>query len=439
MPSRNSKLWKLQNNSVEIDPNNIDIIKVDETNLVPILFTINKDQIDYKFMMDLFGNFNDKVLCRPYDLLEVPVGKFSYYTDMEKTKSVKNTTPFTTTVGIFIYNILLRDFNFSRLFNGYYQDSINSKQNGKIEKVLSYALIEDKITTDDLKNWEDTMQWLMPFETILSPAHTEKMLSCSKAIDKKKAELVKKYKKEIDEGDPVVINNIEKELLEYAKEYMGDDPSMDTVYSGAVGDFDNNFKNIYVMKGAVRDPDPNAKKKYSAVLGNYIDGIPAEEYSLVAGGATYGAYSRSKKTEVGGYYEKLFVAAFQHLKLDPPGSDCGTTNHIEVNLTEDNIDDYMYSYIIQSNGSLELLDTSTRSKYINKKVKFRFSSMCKSKTGICNKCAGELFYKINNPKIGPVLSNIPDRLKLSAMKSFHNATVQITQMPVYSTFYPFED
>jgi hypothetical protein len=220
---------------------------------------------------------------------------------------------------------------------------------------------------------------------------------------------------------------------------MGDDPSMDTIYSEAVGDFDNNFKNIFVMKGAVRDPDPNAKKKYSAVLGNYIDGIPAEEYSLVAGGAAYGAYSRSKKTEVGGYYEKLFVAAFQHLKLDPPGSDCGTTNHIEVNLTEDNIDDYMYSYIIQPNGSLELLDTSTRSKYINKKVKFRFSSMCKSKTGICNKCAGELFYKINNPKIGPVLSNIPDRLKLSSMKMFHNATVQIAQMPVYSAFYPFED
>jgi hypothetical protein len=104
------------------------------------------------------------------------------------------------------------------------------------------------------------------------------MITCTKAIGKKKEELLKKYKKEIEAGDPVITEKIEKELLEFAKEYIGDDPSMDTILSGAGGDFNNKFKNMFVMKGAIADPDPNAKQKYRIVTGNYIDGIPAEEY-----------------------------------------------------------------------------------------------------------------------------------------------------------------
>ena len=204
---------------------------------------------------------------------------------------------------------------------------------------------------------------------------------------------------------------------------------------------------MYIMRGVVRNPDPNTKKKYNIVTGNYMDGIPAEEYSTVAGGATYGAYSRSKKTEVGGWLEKLFIASYQHLQLDPYGSDCGTKRHIVVNLTKDNIDNYMYSYVIQNNGSLELIDTTTRDKYIGKTVKLRFSSMCESKTGICNKCAGELIYRlegINNNSIkkqpinaGIILAQVPDTMKLRSMKGFHNAQIKTNKVDAMKVFFPY--
>ena len=184
MPSRTSNHWTANGNKITLEE--IDAAKPTKENLVDMIFAMNKDQISFRFIMNAFGEFGDKTLANPYDLLTVPAHTFSYYTDIEKTKFVSNSSSFVTTLGIYILNIYLRDFNFSRLFKeGYVQRNINKKNFGYIEETLSYALIEDKITTKEMKEWEDTLQWFMPFESVLSPNHTEKMITCTKMINKK--------------------------------------------------------------------------------------------------------------------------------------------------------------------------------------------------------------------------------------------------------------
>lgn len=428
--TRKSKLWT---------PKGIDIKKDDEitsSNLADFIINITREDITYDFIMNTFGAFAGKSLANSYDLIKIPVGKFSFINSKEKTVSNKN--EFITTIGIYIFNVLLSSFNFSKFFDGYINKPIDKKQYGKISQTLSYALIEDDISVENMKQWENTMQWIMPFEDILSPNHTEKLITCTKAINKKKEELLKKHKEEIDAGNIAVVEAIEKELLAFAKEYLGDDPAMDTILSGAGGSFNNNFKNMFVMKGAIRNPDPNAKKKYDIVTSNYLDGISADEYSIIAGSGASGAYSRGKKTETGGYWEKLFVSAFQHIKLDPKGSDCGTSRYIVVDLNEKNIKDYMYCYAIKSNGELELIDSKTCKNYIGKKTKLRFSSMCESKTGICNKCAGDLLY-IGAENIGMTMAQIPSTMKLKCMKGFHDSTVKTTPFDAMKAFYPFDN
>ena len=418
MATRTSTLLKSKGLKYEDIENDIKYSTPKKETAADFIINLSRDTIVYETLMNLFGEFDNNVICHPYDLIEIPVGAFTYYIDKDKTKTKSNSNVFVTTVGLYIFNIYLRDFNFSRLFNGYYSENISDDNYGGFERVLSYALLEDKIDVEDLKQWENLCQWLMPFETILSPQFTEALITAPKVLNKKREELFKKYKKEIDEGNVDVVSEIEKELIAYAKEYLKDDPSFDTFDSGALADWSNNFKNMFIMKGAMRDPDPNAKQAYKIVKGNYIDGIPAEEYSTIAGGTVEGAYARGKKTENGGYLEKLFVAAYQHIVLDKPGSDCGTKRHITVLLTPKNVYDYMYSYIIKDNGSLELMDSENYKSYIGKKVKFRFASMCQNEH-ICNKCAGELFYKLDNPRVGVSMSQIPDVLKLRSMKGHY--------------------
>jgi len=437
--ARKSKTWKPK--GIEINKDD----KITSNNLADYILQMKESDITYDFIMSIFGNFGGKSLCNPYDLLEVPADTFKYadktlgfpdltLEDNNIIKTNKNT--FTTTIGIYLYNLFLASFGFSKLFGGYLNETIDKKKLGNIEQTLSYAFIEDDINVHQLKRYENTMQWFMPFEDILSPNHTEKLITCTKVINKKKAELLKQYAKEIEAGDIKVVEDIEKQLLDFAKSYIGDDPAIDTILSGAGGSFGNNFKNMFVMKGAVRNPDPNAKKKYNIVTGNYLDGIPADEYAVIAGSGAAGAYSRANKTETGGYREKLFVSAYQHLQMDPKGSDCGTDKYIEVEFNDKNIKDYMYSYAITNKG-LVLITSKNYKEFIGKKTKLRFSSLCRSKTGICNMCGGELLYA-GAANIGMVMAQIPSTLKLRCMKGFHDSTIKTTTMDPMKAFFPFQ-
>lgn len=419
----------IKRSSVVINPDghfnkieNIKDTKITKNNIGDVLLSLDPKDITMSFLMSIFGEFNGKSLCNPYDVLIVPTGHYH-----------NNKNKFTTTVGLWIFNILFIESN--NLFDelGYVNETISKKGFGKLNQKLSYALIEDRITTDQLSRFLETTQFTMPLETVLTPNHSQEMLTCSNKISKKKDELFKKYKKEIDEGNVVIVEKIEKELLDYAKELLGDDPALDTFISGSQGTFDNHFKNIYIMKGATRNPDPNAPKQYNIIKSNYIDGISAEDYSNTANSLAAGPYARGKKTATGGYWEKLMVSAYQHLVAGPKDSDCGTKNYITVDLTNDNVRFWMYSYIISGSSLIELT-SQNMDKYIGKTVKFRFSSMCKSKDCICNKCLGNYFYRIEKKNVGVLLAQIAAKLKLISMKSFHDSVVRTSEMDPMKAF-----
>ena len=256
MASRVSKTWTKQGKSVSIN----DTITKD--NFVDILFSMNGNDITFDFMMKIFGSFEGKNICNPYDLLIVPAGTFKYKKADDKEYS--NSKEFTTTIGLYIFNLLLSSVDLTHIC-GYINKNLNGKSYGKIEQQFVYALVEDRITVEQFKKWQMILQWLMPLQDVISTNHTEKMLTVSKAIAKKKAELIKANQEAIDRGDPKVIEDIEKELLKLAKEYIGDDPGLDSLNSGAGASFTNQFKNMYIIKGAVADPDPNAQQRYNII------------------------------------------------------------------------------------------------------------------------------------------------------------------------------
>ena len=396
--------------------------------IIDSLLNITEDQITKSYVMDLFGDFNGKRKCSQFDTLTVPPGKI-----IIGGKPNKNT--FVTTAGIWLFNKYFIEPHVSGV-TGYINEEVTKKVYGKIQKKLSYAIMEDDITIDDLKDFLEKTQDIMKFTTVLSWSWSEKMLASTEVIGKEKARLYKKYKAQLDAGDVKAAEQMEQELLKFATDYMGKDPGMDGFASGAGGTVGNNFKNMYCMKGAIKNPDPNAEKQYNIAFSNYMDGISADEYATFANSLSAGPYSRGKKTSMGGYWEKLLLSATQHLKILPEGTDCGTKNYVTVDLTEDNIDDWIYSYIIGPGGTLTELTSKNMDKYIGKKLKFRFSSMCKSKNGFCSKCAGNIWYRLgpNVRNVGVMTDVIPSTLKNVAMKAFHDSVVHTTEMDPWKAF-----
>ena len=417
---RKSKHWNMNPNLkiTEFDKNNLN-----SNNLINQLLVFKQSDLCFSLIMELFGSFGGEPLCHQYDTFDVPAGAYVFKDD--KGKEHRNIAKFTTTIGLWIFNIFfLRDFDFAFLFDGYVNENIDADKFESLNNDLVYALMEDKIKMENYKKYLDYTQYFMPFESILSPNHTEAVLACTKKINKKKQELLKIYKPKLDAGDFAAAEDMEKELLKYAEEILSNDPGLDVYLSGAGSTWKNNFKNMYIMKGAIANPDPNAKQQFSVTTSNFIDGVSADEYSLLANSLVSGPYSRSKKTELGGYWEKLFVSAFQDITLDPEGSDCGTKEYIEVIITPKNKSMFMYNFIIKNNGDLEELTLDNINNYMNKKVKMRFCTHCKSKTGICNMCAGNFFYRRGSKAIGLAPVQVPSTLKLKSMKGFHDSTIK---------------
>ena len=429
MAKRVSKHWEM-NPKITVEKFNLD--EINHENLVNQLLVLKQSDITYSFMMSMFGSFNGKCFCHQYDTFTVPVGAYSF--ENAKGKVVSNQEKFITTIGIWVFNIfLIRDFGFGFLFDGYINKNIDKKILGSINQKLVYALAEDKIDTVVYKKFLDYTQWMMPYETILSPNHSEAILGCTKLIEKKKQEFLKQYGDEIAKGNIVIAEKMEKELLKYAEELLKDEPALDVYLSGAGGSFGNNFKNMYVMKGPIRDPDPNSKQTFNVATSNFLDGVSANEYSLLANALSAGPYSRAKKTEIGGYWEKLFSAGLQTEVLDEEGSDCGSKKYITVELKPNNLSMFMYNWIIKPDGSLEELTSDNCDKYLGKKVKMRFIIFCKNKNR-CSKCAGNFFYRRGAKNAGLATVQIPSTLKLRSMKSFHDSTIKTVQIDPMKAF-----
>lgn len=404
---------------------------------IDYLLSIKEPDITTSFIMNNFGDFGNGPRFNPYDLIEVPVG--AYGGTMANGKERKNKNKFITGVGRLIFNKFFFESDPVLLqFFPYTNDNVTSKTYEKILNQMGYLMLEGKIDTETYKKFCKKSQKMMPYVSILAPNHSDNMLTITKRINKKKAQLLKEHKAELDAKDDnsvKVFDQISNELLDYAKDLMKDDPAMDMFNSGAGGSFGNNFKNMFIMRGAVKDPTPN--KGYNMITSNYIDGISKEEYSAIANTLAAGPYARSKKTEVGGYWEKLFMAAFQHIELLPEGSDCGTKRYIEMNVNDKNINMIMYSYAIVGNKLVEIT-SENRDQFIGKKVKLRFSSMCEAKNGICNACAGNLFYRLGIKNVGAATPQIPSKLKLLSMKLFHDDQLNFTEMDPMKAFLPDE-
>ena len=397
-----------------------------------IAVTVNKkEDIDYllnlteeeglklSFIMDNFCPFEDNTpRFHVYDIFHVPADSYGPV-------GMRNKQAFVTTVGKWVFNKVFIEKELFEIFH-YINDPITQKVFDKINKELSHAVIEDRIPLDSMKHYLMKTQKYQPYCSVLCPSISVDCMEIPKKIKPIKDALLKKYKKELDAKDPIIAQKIEKELLAECEKILEDDEFMDLIRSGTRISWGNNFKNMFVIRGAIKESDPT-RGGYAVIRSNYSEGMDKEDYADFANSLTGGPYSRARKTEIGGAWEKMFVRAFQHLTVLPDGTDCGTKRTLEITLDKSNIDSWMYSYIVEGNKLVELTSQNV-DKYIGKKVKLRFSALCESDKGICSVCAGHLFNRIGLTEVGIASYQICSVIKNKAMKAFHDSTVKITNI-----------
>jgi hypothetical protein len=384
------------------------------------LLSLKREDITFSLLLSLFASRS-----------VVENGKFKIIPPRMKTSDefdlnpgeYFNTTKVTTNAGLFIYNKLIVEEKFQKVL-GYINTPLNSAAVNKIEDKLAKALLNDEIDVPSMVDYLNRTQWLgMQFHSVISGSFTMGTLKPHPKVIKRRDELIKENKDKLKKGDVITAVKIEKELLDVAAKELEGDHGLDLYKSGARGSFDNNFKNISVMKGPVFNPSTG---EFDIVETNLMEGIKKEDLPVYANAIITGAYPKAIGTAVSGYFSKQIIAALQAVVLDKPGSDCGSKGYMTVLLTDKNINDFLYRYIIQ-NGKLVLLDESNMNKFVGQIVKMRSPLYCVSKK-LCRVCAGAMYDKLKIDNIGLTAARVSSSLLNLSMKKFHNSTAKITEV-----------
>lgn len=247
------------------------------------LLSLKPEDLTFSKLVDLFGD----TLPENGDIKKVKKSRFSttdaFYL-LPSEYFVKEKT--LTTVGKFIYNKYIIERIGLQDAMGYENGEITDSYNNKIEARLSEALMQDKISIDQFVEYIDFRDNLgMQLNSVITSSFTMNTIKTPPAVKKKRDELFKKYDKELNEGDIVTSERIEKELVKDAKEILKGDPGMDLYNSEARGNF-GNYKNMNLYKGATMN---NITGKYEIVRSSFMDGIQKQDIPSFATAVVSGA------------------------------------------------------------------------------------------------------------------------------------------------------
>lgn len=388
------------------------------------LLSLKPEDLTFTVLVSLFGDTVSIDIDN--DIKSVKKSRFNTTDELvlePKDYFVKERT--VTTVGRFIYNKYIIERIGLQNITGYINFPITDKANGQIESMLSLALADDKMTMDQFVEYIDMRDNLgMQLNSVITTSFTMNTIKTPKEIQKRKKELFKKYDKELSEGDIVTSEKIEKELMDESRRVLKGDPGMDLYDSGARGDF-GNYKNMNLFKGATADPNTG---KYDVIRSSFMDGIQKQDIPSFGTAIVSGAYPKAVGTQESGYLSKQLIASMQSESLDEKDSDCHTKKTLDVLITKSNMNDFKYRYIVEG-GKYVCLTPDKLPKYLDKKVKLRSPMYC---TGdkICNICAGELDYKLNNINIGLGTPNISTVLLRMGMKKFHTSNLKSSKIDI---------
>lgn len=330
-----------------------------------------------------------------------------------------NTEDIQTTVGRILFNkLVIEGFVDSVTPGGYINQPITKKFfEGFMSNVVAKAVMEDRLPVEP-----NVVKFIQYFEfyglklcPMFAPSFTPGFFDPDPEIQEKKNELLEKARG--DDGKIALVDavRIEDTLIDETKKKKKKDPAMILFDSGSRGSFADNYKNMSIMVGPIKNP---ATGKYDVVTGNFMDGVSKEDIPAMSNAIVNAAYSRAVGTQDSGYQTKQFYAAFQGIVLDPdPESDCGSKGYLTVHLTSRNIKSYLYQYIVEG-AKLVLLDSSNMDRYIDKTVQMRSPIGCLHDK-ICAKCAGKRYYILGIENAGLTTGRVSNTLMNKSMKAFH--------------------
>ena len=389
------------------------------------ILTMPLENIKKSFLEDLFGahhnkntNQFEKSQFEPTDAITLTPDEYPF---------VKQNTP--TTLGRLFMNRYVLENSGIIAFIGYWNTPLNKKGVRKLDAAAVDLLIQDKIDIDQYATYIDNRDrlgfWSASF---LSVSITSALLLPMKDVEKRKHELFKENRADLNSDSPVTqimtTNRIQDELMGMVKKNLENDIGYD-MYASGDGNLNNNYKTINVMRGAVFN---DATGKYDVVEASLMNGIDKKDIAPFSNSNLAAAYPSAIGTAQAGYMGKIFMAVAQEQTIDPnPKSDCGTKMTIPVTITESNKRFFLFRNF-DINGKIVMSTAENIDKFTGKTLHM-YSPQCCLHDKICAKCAGQIFYKMGVTNVGLLTTDATDALLNLKLKAKHDLSQKAGGIP----------
>ena len=389
------------------------------------------EQINKSFIEDLFASYHDR---------ESGTFKHANFDCNAHIMLTPEEYPFVvgpteTSLGMLIFNRFVLEKTHVIQVTKYWNTPLGKDGLGDFETMLAQLVIADEITTQDQANVIDARDHLAAWVCCyIGTAVSASLLRPMANVNKRKDELFKQYRNEINSNDTVkqiiATNTIEKELVGMVKSNLKDAGEVNDLFNSGVYNLNNNYKTINVMRGAVFN---DITQKYDVVESSMMDGIDRKDIPAFANSIVAGAYPSAVGTADAGYLTKQIMALLQSEELDPnPKSDCGTKATIPL-IIDKSIAEFVCNRNIQEGNKIVTLTPKNVGSYMGKVVRL-CSPVCCTHDRICAKCAGPLFYTLGDiTRIGLLCTQFTDKILNIKLKSKHNLAQSAGTMKVEQT------
>jgi len=295
-------------------------------------------------------------------------------------------------------------------------------KSGKILKKATDALSNKIMTVEQYRKFVDNFFYLNHISEICVPSMTEKSLMTNPKVAEVKAKFIAEHKDQMH--DPMVIKELEDQLIALDKEYLGDDPSV-TFFDGLGSKtYSIHRKKLFLTVGGIPAFDESSGK-FDFNPNSLMDGWTPDVIPSIANEIRKGSYERGRETAKGGAETKLVYRVFQDFKIVK--DDCGTKRTIRADFKNTfRIADFI-GRTIRVGGADVVLTQENMSRYDGQVVDLYSPMTCAEPYNMCYKCCGQRCKDLGVTMIGLQTVKITSKFMLTSMKNMHGTVLKTLQ------------
>jgi hypothetical protein len=360
----------------------------------------------------------DRPLATPQDTFQLKAGEIENYPDGPD---------LSTTIGIFLANYIFLVYPFGDAIL-YLNEEFSTQ---KIEKRIAIPLLDDNpsISTVDIKDKYINALFLFgQANEIFCPNISEKTISIPQSIHRLRDQLLEENKEALAAGDASVMSDIEQKLISAYKEHLKGDPAEHFLLKKKY--YNVTLKKLFLVQGMVEEF--GAPGKYTFVDQPMGRGWQQKDLPTIFNEVRGGSYARGIETADGGVIAKLILRVLQDARITIP--DCDTKRGESVTGTLDQLKDFMWNYVVESDGSNTLITDEILPSLVGRPTIIRTPGYCQAEEGYCAKCFGKPFEVLGQKAFAPVANDFAKNQQTRALKRMHGSivsTVDISDINKY--------